>query len=236
MNRWKIAGGVWFAVSGLLSSQTTQGSGPVFTESFEQAGAIPSGWRLIAWLPQVSAAAVESAGGAQGQHFLVIRSVSDNHARLAYTVPVEPHAYYRWHAAAKALPGAPGKAAAVIGLDGAMDTSESVADADGWHPLDFYFATGDTASVTLTVGLGHFGQTNRGAAYFDDLSLEKIDRPPAGARIASAPYLPSPTPLAASASAHVFGAGPSHWLYVLAGFATAAAGYLAVSFRLTRPR
>lgn len=235
MSRSEIPGVVWL-LAGWLSAQQAQGAGPVYTESFEQAGAIPAGWRLIAWLPQVSQATVESGNGAQGRGFLAIRSASDNHARLAYTVPVEPHAYYRWHAAAKAEAVVPGKAAAVIGLDGAMDISESVADADGWHPLDFYFATGDTASVTLTVGLGHFGQTNRGAAYFDDLALEKIDRPPVGARVANAPNLPSPTPLAATAGAHVFGAGPSHWLYVLAGLAAAAAGYLAVSFRLTRSR
>ncbi|QLG89689.1 hypothetical protein HQ393_16335 [Chitinibacter bivalviorum] len=175
---------VLLVCSGLSWSQATQ---PLLSESFEAGQSLPNGWTLQTWQPDVSRAEVQAGAAADGQQMLHINSSKPNHARVNYTVPVQANQIYLLQAKVKARGANADKLAAVIGVEGVYDASETVRDDQQWQLRELYIKSNDAESMTLLFGLGHFGNENQGDAWFDAISLTQVDAIPAGAKVIELP-------------------------------------------------
>jgi hypothetical protein len=156
-------------------------------ESFESGTALPSDWTLTAWQPNISTATVVAASAADGQQVLHLSSSKPNHVRVNKTVAVEPNQTYLFQAKVKARGANADKLAAVIGVEGVYDVSETVRTDADWQVRQVYIKSNDAQQLQLLLGLGHFGNENQGEAWFDAVSLEKVAEIPAGAKVLEMP-------------------------------------------------
>ena len=158
--------------------------GPLLiNESFEQSNTLPSDWQFEHWLPDVSAAEIQSQTAADGKHSLHLSSTQANHAYVKKTIAVQANQTYLFQAKIKAIGADAGKLAAVIGIDGNADASEAVYDNQAWQTRQLYIKSGDATSLTVLLGLGHYANNNLGDAWFDDVSVRQVDLIPAGAKV-----------------------------------------------------
>lgn len=198
---------------------------PLIQESFEASTALPADWQFQAWQADISSAKIDSS--TDGQHSLHISSRQPNHAYLKKTIALTPQHFYLLQARIKARGANAGALAAVLGVDGNADASETVRSDEQWQTRQVYLAAGDANSVTVLLGLGHFANNNQGEAWFDDVSLTMVDAIPAGSKVlqlsAPAPAATAITPPAASP-----------WLKLVAGLLILAVLSVALAWHLKR--
>lgn len=174
---------------GAVHAAETSAQALLLNESFEQgAGAnLPEGWSLMAWQPNVSSATLAAATAADGKQVLHLSSSKPNHVRVNKTIAVEPNQTYLFQAKVKARGANADKLAAVIGVEGVYDVSETVRTDADWQLRQVYIKSNDAQELQLLLGLGHFGNENQGEAWFDAVSLEKVAEIPAGAKVLEMP-------------------------------------------------
>ncbi len=146
----------------------------------------PMGWEEDAWLHDVGITYLElRESGHDGGMCALVENVSSNDARFVQQVAVDPGTTYRLAGWVKAEGCDPAKAGASISVINSYSTLPSVYDTDGqWVLLECYFRT--TANQTaLDIGarLGGYGADSAGKAWFDDLSLTRVDTVPTGATV-----------------------------------------------------
>ncbi|WP_348945922.1 carbohydrate binding domain-containing protein [Chitinibacter sp. FCG-7] len=156
-------------------------------ESFETGTALPNDWSFMAWQPNISKATLEAAAAADGKQVLHLSSSKPNHVRVNKTIAVEPNQTYLFQAKVKARGANADKLAAVIGVEGVYDVSETVRTDADWQLRQVYIKSNDAQELQLLLGLGHFGNENQGEAWFDAVSLEKVTEIPAGAKVLEMP-------------------------------------------------
>jgi hypothetical protein len=212
----------WLASLGLGTTSALADNCPatadnclVGTESFESSASLPAGWKFSEWVPGTSTATIVSGAAADGTHFLRIVSSKLNHARVVVPVRVNPNRNYRFRVMAKAR-GANANMAAVLGVDGQYTVTNSVRTDTQWQPLDLYVKVGPQTTIDLTMGLGHFGQLNVGAAEFDAVTLTQVSAIPSGATVADlATAVTHPAkPKTAAGSSVTQGPSKAIWVFV----------------------
>lgn len=186
---YQISRRIFLAIALLIYSgwSWSQAAQPLLSESFEASASLPSGWTLQTWLPDVSRAEVQIGAAADGKQVLHLSSSKPNHARVNVTVPVQPNQIYLLQAKIKARGANTDKLAAVIGVEGVYDASETVRDDQQWQARELYIKSNDADSMTLLFGLGHFGNENQGEAWFDAVALQQVDAIPTGAKVIELP-------------------------------------------------
>ncbi|WP_081986515.1 hypothetical protein [Chitinibacter sp. ZOR0017] len=223
--RLSALGLLWLAVG---STALAAEPAPLWQESFEQSPNLPSDWQWSAWKPEISRAEISKQAAADGQQVLHLISSQPNHARLTKTIAIEPNRLYRFSAQLKAQGANADKLAAVLGVDGIYEASETVRAADRWYPRELYIRSNDASAVTVSLGLGHFGNENQGEAWFDAVSLTAVEGLPTGAKVVDLPKL-----AASSAASPAVPAGRTPWLWLgasllaLGGLIAAVAALLA---------
>ncbi len=115
-----------------------------------------------------------------GQHAIMIENFDMNDARFAQTVKVEPNSIYRlsgWVCADHILDAGHG---ANLSIEGVYIFSDSLYETNGeWTFLELYGRTGkDQKTVTVFARVGGYSGESQGAAWFDDLVLEKVKEAP----------------------------------------------------------
>ncbi len=149
---------------------------------FEQvSNGLPAAWYTDAYFPQTSYTTYDTDEGVTGlaghirNHYL-------NDARFAQTVSVSPNTLYclRGWIRADAQQGW----GANLSIEGITVLSQSVYDlADGWQEVFLYGRTGKSqTSVTVFARLGGYSGEATGEAWFDDITLSRVDAVPAGFR------------------------------------------------------
>lgn len=162
--------------------------GPLLiNESFEQSSTLPSDWQFEHWLPDVSAVEIQSQTAADGKHSLHLSSTQANHAYVKKTIAVQANQTYLFQAKIKAIGADSTQLGALIGVDGQADASEDVANDGEWHARQVYIHTGDTTSITILLGLGHFSNLNLGNAWFDEVIVQAVNQAPLGAKVIQLP-------------------------------------------------
>lgn len=119
-----------------------------------------------------------------GTKSVCILNNSPNDARYRQQVKAETNSYYKISCWAKTENVGMNNKGANISADGILDTSNEVkGNSEGWQYLELYGKTSDSQqNFTLTLGLGGYGSTNTGKAWFDDVTVEKLANLPADKR------------------------------------------------------
>jgi Gpi18-like mannosyltransferase len=149
-------------------------------------GDTPADWQRDMWTHDAGVSDLSVDSGAHAGSFCAkVENLSDNDARFAQTVDVEPNAIYRITCYVKAEGVGDEENGAGISIKDTFASSELLYDTQGeWVPVELYGVTGpDQTSLTVMARLGGYGSTNTGTAWFDDFDMEKITAAPAGATV-----------------------------------------------------
>jgi hypothetical protein len=206
----------------------------ILNPSFEEnTDGIPSNWSASAWINDANATVFTyEAGGRSGNAAAAVENKAANDARYTQAVAVEPDSYYLYSGWVETYGVGENGIGANISVYGKFEMSQQFkGDNKDWQYMELYIRTyGDAASVTVTVGVGGYGQTNTGKAWFDDLSLVKVDAIPDGAIFTSVGTKPTgvkdPAKIKATpASATLEGPGIVLWVVLGLAILTIFAGY-----------
>ncbi|QZA76807.1 hypothetical protein K4H28_10820 [Deefgea tanakiae] len=197
----------------------------LINESFDAAPALPKDWNFQTWQPNISSADIHVDAGNNSLH---LKSSQANHAYLSKAIPVLANHHYLLEAKVKARGANPNALAAVIGIEGNADASETVLSDEQWQMRQVYLDTGDATSVTVLLGLGHFANNNQGEAWFDDVSMTMVDIIPTGSKVLKlSPSVPVAAPPISAPSA-------SPWLKLALGLLLLIVLSVALAWRLKR--
>jgi predicted membrane-bound dolichyl-phosphate-mannose-protein mannosyltransferase len=155
--------------------------------SWNAKSGLPSGFGAYAWKTRngltVFSKDVETV--LDEPQSLLIESVFPNDARIKIDVKVEPQRTYR----VTCFLRTEGVGAQAIGANlsiwGTTNVSDDVRGTSGsWQKVEFYGTTAaGQKSMTVTLGLGGYGNLNFGKAWFTGFQVDRVDEVPAGARL-----------------------------------------------------
>jgi alpha-N-arabinofuranosidase len=157
------------------ASASGQGSNLLPNPSFEQGGDQPEGWSPQTWGGEGQFRCTE--GGRTGGKCVMIQSDKGGDVSWTAKVEVEPNSTYRlsgWIRTKGLKPGS-GRGAQlnVHELQSSARTA-AVTGTAGWTRVETLVRTGDRRQIAVNCLFGGWGQST-GQAWFDDISLEKID-------------------------------------------------------------
>ena len=145
---------------------------------------MPAGWYTDAYISQAGYTTYGASGDAfDGDTCAFVNNIGINDARFAQRVEVEPNSLYLLSGRIKVDSMVDGGRGANLSIKDIYVFSESVFDADGeWHYVELYGETGeDQHEVTVFARVGGYSGESQGKAYFDDLSLTKVNAVPGDA-------------------------------------------------------
>ncbi len=184
---WLIAAGA-VALIGLLAvllSGRGTGSGTydnlIVNGDFEEIGSngLPASWYTDAYVSTVGYSDYSMDEGLSGDGARIVNHAL-NDARFAQRVSVSPNTLYRLHGYIKA--NAEGGRGANLSVEGVAVFSESLYSTDGsWTEVALYGRTGaNQTEVTVFARLGGYSGEATGQAWFDDVTLCRVDSVPGG--------------------------------------------------------
>lgn len=163
------------AVSGQIRPNLLDDSG------FEQRApgqALPARWTADSWLPTDGFGWDDSVSHG-GRRSVRIASSAPNDARWVQEVAVQPHALYRLSGWVRTVDVAHTAelvdAGANLSLLGEWDRSGAMYGTQDWTYTSLTIDSGDRTTLTVAARLGFWAGTTTGTAWFDDLSLVRID-------------------------------------------------------------
>ena len=142
---------------------------------FEQiTNGLPQEWYTDAYFPQKSYTSYTVDAGMTGKSGHIV-NYQANDARFAQTVTVSPNTLYRLHGFIKAQ--AVGGLGANLSVEGVYAFPDPVFDTKGeWTEVTLFGRTGPSQySVTVYARLGGYSGEASGEAWFDDVSLNRVD-------------------------------------------------------------
>jgi dolichyl-phosphate-mannose-protein mannosyltransferase len=107
-------------------------------------------------------------------------------SRYKQEILVKENSYYRLSCWIKAEGVGQSGKGGNISIDGLLDTSRDINGSSDWEQVELFGKTGkDQKSFYLTIGLGGYGDANlnTGKVWFDDITVEKLDKTPAGVNV-----------------------------------------------------
>jgi len=144
---------------------------------------MPSGWYSDAYQTREGVSIFSTTEQARtGVRAAQVENLDMNDARFAQKVKVEPNTMYRLSGWVKATDILDAGRGANLSVEGVYVFSESLFDTqDEWVYLETYGLTGsDQTEVTVFVRVGGYSGESKGAAAFDDVSLEVVTETPEG--------------------------------------------------------
>ncbi len=168
------------------SAAMAEGANLVPNGGFEtlDASGGPEGWYTAAYRTQegYTRFAVSSDIKHSGMYSVKVENANTNDARYICTVPVEPSSLYRASGYILVDSMEDYGNGANLGLEGVYAFSQTVFDTQGqWQYVEWYGETGeDQREIELGVRVGGYSAESQGTAYFDDITVEKVDALPTG--------------------------------------------------------
>ena len=156
----------------------------------------PANWRGDMWLNEPGVTYLSLAeGGPDGGLCAMVENVSANDARFTQTVTVKPGTVYRLRGLIKAEGCGRENGGANLSILDCFETFPDIHETNGeWVEMESFIRT-DIGQKSLRVAarLGGYSADNTGKAWFDTLSLEKVDNPPEGVQVIQlTEYKPQP--------------------------------------------
>ena len=166
----------------LPKQEAQTGENLLKNSGFESVGTdlLPEGWYTDAYAHTGGITDFSVSVGMDGDYSIYICSRAQNDARFAQTVSVQPNSLYLLHGYIKA--SAKGGLGANLSVEGVYAFSDCVYDTDGeWREVSLYGRTGpDQTSLTVFARLGGYSGESEGEAWFDNVTLERVDSVPEG--------------------------------------------------------
>ncbi|MFA6309458.1 MAG: hypothetical protein WC677_06930 [Clostridia bacterium] len=121
-----------------------------------------------------------------GKNSMTITSNKTNDARYEQTIKVDSDSYYKFSCWIKTENVGTKAKGANVSVEGILDTSNAITGTSGtWKESILYGKTvANQKSLILSLGIGGYGSTNTGKAWFDDVKAQKLDKAPAGVYVA----------------------------------------------------
>ncbi len=159
---------------------------PGFEEGGDDA---PSNWTKDMWISGDNAGilSIQSDEVHSGSKAAVIENIEPNHLKWVQTIKAAPDSYYKISGWIKVVSTAGEGMGANILSVGVGGGYPSVTDTAGeWQYLEYIGQTGPKQKeFGIGASLGGYSSLIQGKAYFDDLSVEKLDAAPEGANVIS---------------------------------------------------
>ena len=156
----------------------------VLNPGFDEVGSdlMPENWTSDAWDTGAGLTYFEITDDGYEGNGVHIKNAAANDSRFCQQIAVEPDTLYEFRCLARAEDIPEDSKGANISVLGAFSYSNMVYDTDGeWVELKFYGRTGsDQRGLTLCLRLGGYSGTNTGSAWFDSVSVRKVDSVPSG--------------------------------------------------------
>jgi dolichyl-phosphate-mannose-protein mannosyltransferase len=135
-------------------------------------GMVPDNWETWEYFKGSASFATETNGAHEGTRAVSITCNSENDARLVQKIPVKENTYYKISAWIKTENVRNDVIGANISVSDRMIVSRDIkGTTDRWEKVDWYVLTAaGVKEIMLSIGLGWYGNTSSGKAYFDDLS------------------------------------------------------------------
>lgn len=149
----------------------------------------PSNWTKDMWISGDSSGilSVQSEVVHSGSKAAMIENLEPNHLKFVQNIKVNPDSYYKISGYTKVVSTAGegfGANIFVVGVGGGYPST--VDTAGDWQYLEFIGQTGpDQSEISIGAALGGYASLIQGKAYFDDLSVERLDAAPKGANVVS---------------------------------------------------
>jgi hypothetical protein len=144
---------------------------------FEEAGAPerPDGWQAMQWGEGVYQATWSDEHPHAGRRCALLRSETGADCAWTQHVEVEPHTLYRlsgWIRTRDVVPGT-GRGAFLNVQEVQGPTTRVLVGGTDWTSVEMTFDSGSHQTVQINCLLGGWGRSS-GAAWFDDVSLERV--------------------------------------------------------------
>ncbi|MDQ8735771.1 phospholipid carrier-dependent glycosyltransferase [Paenibacillus sp. LHD-38] len=163
----------------------------------------PTEWQHDAYLKEehITTYTISDKEAHTGTYSAVLENKEANHSRWTQTIKVKPKSTYKLSGYIKAEQIGADATGAHFFVDGVAVAYPEIKNTNGkWAYVHFYAKTGkDQKSITFGASLGGYGAINTGKAYFDDVSVEKVSKAPAGVEVFS--LTPTETGQASDAAA-----------------------------------
>ena len=150
---------------------------------FEQlAAGQPRSWQFDSYSGDARLSMSDQAHG--GSHAVRLQALRPDDVKLIQYIAVEPNARYRISAWVKTSGVGTDQLGANLSTSDIADTSPDLRGTSAdWVRLEVYGRTGgEQRLIPLTLRLGGYGRVNLGEAWFDDISVVRVDQIPSGAR------------------------------------------------------
>lgn len=159
---------------------------PGFEEGGDDA---PSNWTKDMWISGDGSGilSVQSDEVHSGSKAAVIENLEPNHLKWVQTIKATPNSYYKisgWTKVVSTTGEGMGANILTVGVGGGYpSTTDTAGD---WQYLEYIGQTGpEQQEFSIGASLGGYSSLIQGKAYFDDLSVEKLDAAPEGANVIS---------------------------------------------------
>lgn len=149
----------------------------------------PAGWYQNVWdkNDKVTELKVDDTEKHSGSKSLLVINNSVNDARFVQDIKVDENSYYKLSCYVKTENVGNDKKGANISVVGLGDTSNDIkGTSNSWQYIEMYGKTNKGQSnLQVSVGLGGYNSTNTGKAWFDDVTVEKLDAAPSGVAVSN---------------------------------------------------
>lgn len=159
---------------------------PGFEEGGDDA---PSNWTKDMWISGDGSGilSVQSDEVHSGSKAAVIENLEPNHLKWVQTIKATPNSYYKisgWTKVVSTTGEGMGANILTVGVGGGYpSTTDTAGD---WQYLEYIGQTGpEQQEFSIGASLGGYSSLIQGKAYFDDLSVVKLDAAPEGANVIS---------------------------------------------------
>lgn len=182
-----------FSLFFIAAGSAVNGSENLLTNGDFEAEPELAGWKEDYWQPGSTFVLTgEKVHG--GKKALMIRSTTSNDVRAIQTVEVKPNTFYRLAGWIATTDVPEERVGGNLCLMGGYDHTSSVNGTKDWTYVELNFRThASQTEVTVGARLGMYSNDTTGTAYFDDLSLVRLDTAPASYIQLSAPDAGSAT-------------------------------------------
>lgn len=175
---------ILFIMSGICYAQANLIKNP----SFEQIAndGIPRNWRIHSWIKEESVTrfSVDSEIAYTGENSVVINNLQKNHGYYIQNVAVKQNSFYKVTCWVKTENVGKNTEGAGISVVDYFEVGGDFKGTTNWSLAELYISTGPgTSGVEIMLQVGNYGAENTGKAWFDEVSMIKIDSLPPGAKV-----------------------------------------------------
>jgi hypothetical protein len=148
---------------------------------------LPSNWRTQSWVPDTTVAhfGVDVDNFYSGSYSVFINNGLENHSYYIQTVKVQENTFYKISGWIKTENVGAQSEGAGISLIDYFDVGGNLRGTNDWQFAELYVTTGPgVSSIEVMLQIGNYGSLNTGKAWFDDITMTKVDTIPANVAIA----------------------------------------------------